>query len=408
MTPERCAAQHFGYWCVEPQWFAQAVSAVRSGMMQPGKPGEPASYQMAGSVAVIGIEGHMTKGRSSFGGASTVEIRRMLAKAQSDEAVKSILLNIDSPGGTADGTAELGDAVAKSRKPVRAFVGGMACSAAYWIASQADRIDAGRTNFIGSIGTVAVLEDVTGMMDKAGIKMRVVSTGPYKGLGMDGAITDALVEDVQREINDLNAHFLAAVADGRGMPMETVRTLADGRSHTGDKALALGLIDGLSTLDDILTEMNMEIDHAALMAENEKLTRLLDQATKPASAAELKAAFPGDTGFVLDQLEKNATLTDAKAARAESLAAQLAAANERIASLEKELAKATTGQSALPALIEPDAPADPFDGLEGEARIDAEWQANHNGCQDKFKVYNAYLGFRRSMAEKPAMPAKKA
>jgi signal peptide peptidase SppA len=255
---------------IEPAWFAQAVAAVRDGTLKPRQvtEGETVAQQQAaeadeGGIAMIGIHGQMTKGRSSFDdGTSTVETRIAIRKAVRDEQVKAILLHIDSPGGTVAGTADLADEIAGAdrRKPVYAYIEDLGASAAYWVASQARRITANRTALVGSIGTLSVLEDLSGMAEAAGVKVHVIATGAYKGAFVEGTeITEDHLAYAQEVVDDLNAPFLKAVKGGRQMTAKQVREAADGRVHIAKKALAFGLIDGVESLDDTVRAMRKVI-----------------------------------------------------------------------------------------------------------------------------------------------------
>lgn len=261
-----CATQMFGTWAVEPKWFARAMSAVQAGHLKPkasaddapGEGGEEASYQMLpGGLAVIAIHGHMQKGESSFGGCSTVNARRLVRAAADDWMVKGIVMYISSPGGTAAGTMELADDVkaADKKKPVYAYIEDIGASAAYWVASQTRKIFSNATAIVGSIGTYTLLCDDTAWQKEAGIRWQVVASAPYKGLGADGQVSDALVADTQREINELNAVFLASVSKGRAGKIESIEKVADGRCHVGQQALNLGLVDAVMNFDDAVSEM---------------------------------------------------------------------------------------------------------------------------------------------------------
>jgi len=264
-TRANCASQHFGAWCVELHWFSQAVSAVNAGRwpIVAASNGDKADtndlYQTtADGIAIVRIIGQMQKGSSSFGGSSTIRTRMALRQAAADRKVKGILLVIDSPGGTAAGTMELGDDVFAigQRTPMHTYIEDMGASAAYWVGSQAARISANATAQVGSIGTVAIIEDVSEMADNLGIKVHVISTGPYKGAFAAGTeVTKDHLEYAQELVDDINAHFLAAVSRGRGVPMSRVQEWADGRVWVGGKAKALGLIDAVETFDAAMTSL---------------------------------------------------------------------------------------------------------------------------------------------------------
>ena len=255
-----CASQHFGAWAIESKWFRTAMAAIANGTLKPmaETPTEEVPlYVVRDGVAIIPMEGQMTRGGSSFGGCSTVATRAALRDAVADRAVGSIVLAINSPGGTVAGTSDLADEVKRARKSkgVYAVVSDMCCSAAYWVASQCETIFANNTAVVGSVGTYSLLEDDTGSQEKLGIKYTVVSTGEYKGLGADGAVSDKLIADVKREVNELNVPFLAAVKAGRGSKIPDVAKVADGRAHVGAQAMALGLIDFVDSFEGSLTSI---------------------------------------------------------------------------------------------------------------------------------------------------------
>jgi capsid assembly protease len=251
------------YWAIEP-------SAMTTLMLQPemvslsvkSKAQDPLTYQRVGKVALVNIQGVLTKHPSLlqalFGIPTMTALTRQVESASLDNEAKAIMLMIDSPGGTVAGTSDLADAVykARRRKPVFAYASDMMASAAYEIGSQADHIYADSDAMIGSIGTFAVVPDFSGLFNSAGIKVHIVKAGELKGAGTVGTeVTDTQLEDFQRVVNDVNDVFLQTVARGRKIPLSTVRDWADGRVHVGKKAQALGLIDGVKSFDSAMSEL---------------------------------------------------------------------------------------------------------------------------------------------------------
>jgi signal peptide peptidase SppA len=223
-------------------------------------PAQP--YEVQGGVAILNMAGPTTKGETSmqdvFGGTSTVAMRRNLRAAISDPDVKAVMLAIDSPGGTMDGTVSLADdvAAATKKKPVCAYVDGMACSAAYWIASQCTRIDMGRDSEAGSIGVFAKLADSSAAAEKAGVKVEVFKDGEYKGIGIAGtSLTDSQRAYIQEGVNEAGEMFRAAVMQGRGLTAEQTQNAAGGRKYMGKRAKALGLVDGICSFDQALARL---------------------------------------------------------------------------------------------------------------------------------------------------------
>jgi len=304
MTPTqlKCAAQHFGPWWVDASWMANALAAFRAGVfgptaeelprlasidpaaegrildaikgfrdtqsrvlafdVPPAGPDDGAApdpgFTMHGSVAVISIAGQMTKGDSSFGGTSTVRTRQALRRAMADDSVRAVLLAIDSPGGTVSGTIDLADDVARATtvKPVWAAIDDLGASAAFYVATSADRITANRSAVVGSIGMVMILQDSSKMAEDLGVTVHVLSTGPNKGAGMPGApITEGQLAVHQELVDDLGRQFVSHVNERRGLKLALGEGAADGRVMIAEKAKAAGLVDAVQPFGDTLAEM---------------------------------------------------------------------------------------------------------------------------------------------------------
>lgn len=261
MPTDKCFSQHLGIWCVEPTWFSQALAMIRADTYpkaQGSGSGESESNLTITSdgLAVLSIEGPITKGGSSFGDASAIGLRRDMQALARDPNVKTIIPHIDSPGGNVAGIVELAREFAETNKikPVLPHIDNLGASAAFWIASQGARITAGPTAEIGSIGTFAVVEDSSGLAEMEGIKVHVISTGKFKGEGIPGTqVTDEQLSTIQTRVDDINEHFLEAVSRGRNMTTGQVKALADGSVHIAEKALGLGLIDEVIMFDDVVT-----------------------------------------------------------------------------------------------------------------------------------------------------------
>lgn len=211
------------------------------------------------SVAVVRLQGLLMKGASSMGGTSTVQARRDLRQAVADDSVGGILLAIDSPGGTVAGTDDLAAEVrtARQSKPVYAHIDDLGASAAYWIASQAERVSVNSpTALVGSIGTLQVLRDVSAAAQKQGVRTLVFGTGPFKGLGTPGsAITDDQAAHVQQLVNSVQTSFDAAVKAGRGMNDEQLAAVRHGGVFHAQDALRRRLVDAVQPLSKTLDEL---------------------------------------------------------------------------------------------------------------------------------------------------------
>ncbi|MEO1996474.1 MAG: S49 family peptidase, partial [Planctomycetaceae bacterium] len=289
-----------GPWCVEPSRFNQVVNLVNGMDLAAHIAAQPprsiTTKQHRNSVAVIDIEGTMTKGGSSLGGGSTVEARRAIRAAGESDVVKSIVLRIDSPGGTVSGTSDLAAEVAKTTKPIVAFVEDFCASAAYWVASQCDSIYANTsTAQIGSIGTFMALYDISGALEGEKVKTIVVKAGEFKAGGFPGTkISKAQVAEWQKLIDATQAQFTKAIAAGRGMGMRQAEQLNTGLVYIAADARKLGLIDGIKTFDEVVEGMRNVTSRKGPMIVSQ---------SNVASFKEIVAACPGiDTQDETDAL----------------------------------------------------------------------------------------------------------
>lgn len=182
-----------------------------------------------------------------------VYIRRAFERGMADPAVKGIALVCDSPGGEVAGCFDLVDAMhaAKGAKPVWAFAHEAAYSAAYAVASVADKIWVSRTGGVGSIGVVTAHTDVSGALEQRGVKVTFIYAGKHK---VDGNSYEALPEDVQARIqariDELYDVFVATVARNRpGLKEKAVRA-TEALCFTAAEATKNGLADAVGSLDD--------------------------------------------------------------------------------------------------------------------------------------------------------------
>ena len=224
---------------------------------------EPKAYEIQDGVAIISIEGVIAKRANLFsqisGGVSTDLVGRDLKDALADPAVHSIILSIDSPGGTVDGTISLANVVASATKPVLALASGTMASAAYWIGSAANSVyitDA--TTIVGSIGVVATHTDVSKAEAARGVKTTEIFAGQYKRIASNYApLSKEGRQTMQDQVDYTYSLFVSAVAKQRGVSEDKVLTdMADGRIFIGQQAIDAGLVDGVSTLDALVQQLN--------------------------------------------------------------------------------------------------------------------------------------------------------
>lgn len=220
--------------------------------------GEERPLEVVDGVAHLRVEGPIVKRVPSWARyygvrmAGAQDVQRDLARALADTRVRSILLVVDSPGGTLGGVQELGDALyaARAVKPVYGYASDQAASAGYWVLSQASRISANRAAAVGSIGVFVVIADASKMYEQAGVTVHVVRAGEHKGAGTWGApITDAQLAQWQGLVDGAARLFVEAVARGRGLAPDAAQALATGALWYADDAVGMRLIDAVESID---------------------------------------------------------------------------------------------------------------------------------------------------------------
>ena len=206
--------------------------------------GEDFAGEASDHIAKVRIEGTITEDD---------ELIERLEKIRKSPRVKGVILAIDSPGGTTAGGEMIYDEVRKlaAEKPVTAQVGTLAASAGYMIASGADHIVARKSSIVGSIGVLVQFPDVTGLMDKIGVKLEEVKSSPLKAEPSPfNATTDEERAMVRKLILDSYYWFVGIVAERRSMSRPQVLALADGSIFTGRQALENKLIDAVGGQDE--------------------------------------------------------------------------------------------------------------------------------------------------------------
>ena len=182
---------------------------------------------------------------------------KQLSDFKKNENVKAVVLRIESPGGVVGPSQEIYDAVKKLalKKKVVVSMGSVAASGGYYIAAPATKIFANPGTITGSIGVLMKFSNIEGLMDKIGMKAFTLKTGKYKDVGSPvRTMSDEDKAMLQSVIDSTHGQFVKAVAEGRKLPLEQVKALADGRIYSGEQALALKLVDNLGTMQDAIEE----------------------------------------------------------------------------------------------------------------------------------------------------------
>lgn len=213
------------------------------------------------AVAVIPIYGTILPkpvfSLSGGGGTSLSKFMSQFNAADSDPSVGSILLDVDSPGGSADLVPEAAAMIRNASKPVTAIANTMAGSAAYWLASQADELAVSPSGSVGSIGVFARHTDVSRALDADGVTVTLLSAGPHKVEGNPyQPLSDSARTAIQASVDEFYDMFTADVARGRGIAQADVEgAFGGGRMVLARAAVDAGMADRIATFDSVVAQM---------------------------------------------------------------------------------------------------------------------------------------------------------
>ena len=220
-------------------------------------------YIVANGIAMIPVQGTLVSRVSGLkpysGMVGYNQISAMFEKALKDDDVSGIMLDIDSPGGEVSGLFDLVDTLVAGRgkKPMIAAVNDSAYSAAYAIATAADKIILPRTGGVGSVGVIATHFDAEEAMKKEGYKATLVYAGKHKAdFSPYGPLTAQALERLQERVNADYGMFCELVAHNRGMSLDAVKA-TEALTYHGADAIAIGFADEVRNVSAVLAEPNM-------------------------------------------------------------------------------------------------------------------------------------------------------
>ena len=233
----------------------------------------------SGAVAVVPLHGiishhiRQVQDISGPGGTSVEGFRKTLRAALSADEVGSVVIDIDSPGGSVEGVQELADEILSLRgdKPIVAVANALAASAAFWIGAAADEFSVIPSGQVGSIGVFAAHEDISQRLEDEGVKVTLVHAGKHK---VEGNPFQPLGEEaeahIQERVDATFEKFVAAVANGRGVDIKTVeKDFGQGRLVDADQALSSGMVDRIETLEQAINRMRSVRSKSSMRAETE-------------------------------------------------------------------------------------------------------------------------------------------
>jgi len=248
----------------------------------------------AGTISVIPIYGVLAPRMNLFseisGGTSYQKIASQLHEAMGDKTVKTIVLDIDSPGGSVAGNPELARELmqARTKKPIVAVGQYTMASAAYHIAAAATEISAAPSAQVGSIGTYGIHDDLSEALKQIGIKRTFISAGEGKTWGNSAEPLGVEAQArLQAAVDDAYGMFVTNVVRGRGQGMTEERVRDEWKAHVYSAAEAkrLGLIDRVETLDQAITRLLTDSSDEADQRAAETFTSIYDTPQEPAAIA---------------------------------------------------------------------------------------------------------------------------
>jgi capsid assembly protease len=270
-------------WLMRPVEHASMMKIIermedmpkREGVDICGDATEFESMQIQDGTAIIPIRGVMVHGLKMAEKVDSVvcaeDIEKDIKFAMESSDVKRVVFDIDSPGGMYNGTPELGDVIAKYHgvKPMAAFTNGLMASAAYWTGITSGSVYMSRSASVGSIGVVMMWPDVSKAMEGKGVKIKVFSSGEFKGMTPEVELTGSQESYLQSRVMSLANEFYSHVKEARAGVNESA---FDGRTFQAAEALELGLVDGLArNVEEVISIMKIEEQMAELVQKVDQL-----------------------------------------------------------------------------------------------------------------------------------------
>jgi capsid assembly protease len=270
-------------WLMRPVEHASMMKIIermedmpkREGVDICGDATEFESMQIQDGTAIIPIRGVMVHGLKMAEKVDSVvcaeDIEKDIKFAMESSDVKRVVFDIDSPGGMYNGTPELGDVIAKYHgvKPMAAFTNGLMASAAYWTGITSGSVYMSRSASVGSIGVVMMWPDVSKAMEGKGVKIKVFSSGEFKGMTPEVELTGSQESYLQSRVMSLANEFYSHVKEARAGVNESA---FDGRTFQAVEALELGLVDGLArNVEEVISIMKIEEQMAELVQKVDQL-----------------------------------------------------------------------------------------------------------------------------------------
>lgn len=320
-------------------------------------------YDTVDGVAVVQVKGPLINAdipdayAQLFGITTYPGLQRAFAAAAADKGVKSVLLDVNSPGGSVAGIQDTVDSLQALResKPVSTFAGDLMASAGYWLGSSTDHITSTKMSTVGSIGVIGTHVEVSKMLEQQGITPTVLRAGEHKALASQyEPLSDKARAQMQDRLDAVYTQFVDHVASARGVSYPVAHSkMANGKEFFGEAALSAGLVDHIGKFHEALAFAKQKVDNGnirrnnALSAQIEELDMsgtTNDQTTSAAEATEQNT----DTAA---QSEQSAEPTASTASAVGNVNPLVAYLQDKVTSQEAQLRDAAIAANAAQAQI---------------------------------------------------------
>ena len=340
-------------WAIMPSALETIVNVVADHIE--GKPVQLASSESKivshldfPQVAIVEIVGTIAKrlyGLDAIsGGQTTIGIQSEIQEALDNPKISAIVLKVDSPGGTVDGTKELADFVheATKIKPIVAYADGLMASAAYWIGSAANKVVAFDTSQVGSIGVIVTHFDQSQRMSFEGIKATHIFAGKYKAFGNSTEPLSAEAERyIQERIDTYYTLFVDGVALYRNVDAKTViQNMAEGRIFIGQQAKIAGLVDEVGNIETAINLALAELEEGEnAMATKEELQEMSQEDAIKALVEAHPEGLPAELLAMVADTPKEPEIPEAAKVVIAELKEKLEAAELAVQTSEQSIAE---------------------------------------------------------------------
>jgi capsid assembly protease len=324
------------YWAIEPDYL-RSVSKESLSTKTEKHLDNTGSVSIRDGTAIIPIHGPITARNTFFslfaGGTSLETLAKDFREALSNEDVKSILFDIDSPGGVAVGPMEMAEMIynARGQKPIYSYIGRNGSSAAYWLASATEKIIVNPSALVGSVGVVTTIP-VQEQPDQDGYKnIEIVSSNA--ALKRPDPKTKEGLAEIRRELDDLESTFIESIAKYRSITPEIIKAdFGGGGVVIGSQAVNKNMADALGTYEEVLANFSQKFSinsNNQIMSKEQNKETKADISKKEITADYIKKEFPDVTNAIIQEvssdIKKEAFADGAKHERDRILAIESAA-----------------------------------------------------------------------------------